>query len=166
MADLGGLGLKEQKAASFELVPAGDYRAIVTKSEMKPTKDGTGKRLNVTLQITGGQYQNRTLFDGFNVVNNSAQAQEISRAQLKALCIAVNVPDPQTSEQLHNKPLMIKVGIKKGQDGTDQNVIKSYKACVDRPSPAKPQNMIEEAFETQEEQPAAATTTAKKNPFA
>lgn len=170
MANLAEFGLKDVKpGGNFDPIPPGEYRAIVTKTELKPTKDGTGKRLNIQLQITGGQHQNRVLFDGLNVVNKSEQAQSIGRAQLKSLCVAVNVPDASDSAQLHNKPLMIKVGIRKGQDGTDQNTIKGYKACL----PAAPQkvpaptaqsdepNMVAQAFEELEAAP-----KTKNNPFA
>jgi hypothetical protein len=116
---------------------------------MKPTKDGSGQRLNLTLQILSGKYQNRTLFDGLNVKNKSQQAEQIGRSQLKAVCVAVNVPDPKVSEELHNKPLMIKVAVGKDQNGNPRNEIKGYKARL--PQQAAPQqpaaNLVEQAFE-------------------
>lgn len=150
MADLMDLGLKDVKANEFELIPPGEYPAIVTKSEMKPTKDGTGQRLNLTLQILNGKFQNRTLFDGLNVKNKSSQAEQIGRGQLKSLCVAVNVPDPKTSEELHNKPLTIVVKTGKDQNGNPRSEIKSYKArlpTTTAATPPKEKNDIEQAFE-------------------
>jgi hypothetical protein len=89
------------------------------------------------------------LFDGLNVKNKSQQAEQIGRSQLKAVCVAVNVPDPKVSEELHNKPLMIKVAVGKDQNGTPRNEIKGYKARL--PQQAAPQppaaNLVEQAFE-------------------
>ena len=53
----------------FTPLPAGEYQAIISESEMKPTKDGQGKYLQLKLQILNGQHQNRTLFDRLNLVN-------------------------------------------------------------------------------------------------
>lgn len=156
MASLSDLNLKDVKENVFEVIPPGDYPAIVVSSEMKPTKDGTGQRINLKIQILSGQYQNRTLFDGLNIKNKSAQAEQIGRSQLKALCVAVNVPNPQDSTELHNKPMMIKVGIGKDQNGNSRNEIKGYKARVaSSPPAAKEPNMVEQAFEgSATEQPA------------
>lgn len=149
MASLGDLDLKDVKANDFQVIEPGEYPAVITKSEMKPTKDGTGQRLNLTLQILSGKYQNRTLFDGLNVKNKSQQAEQIGRSQLKAVCVAVNVPDPKVSEELHNKPLMIKVAVGKDQNGNPRNEIKGYKARLPQQTaqqqPAA--NLVEQAFE-------------------
>jgi hypothetical protein len=149
MASLGDLGLKDVKANDFQVIEPGEYPAVITKSEMKPTKDGSGQRLNLTLQILSGKYQNRTLFDGLNVKNKSQQAEQIGRSQLKAVCVAVNVPDPKVSEELHNKPLMIKVAVGKDQNGNPRNEIKGYKARLpQQTAPQQPAtNLVEQAFE-------------------
>lgn len=151
MANLGDLGLKDVKANDFEVIPAGEYPAIVTKSEMKPTKDGTGQRLNLTIQILSGKYQNRTVFDGLNVKNKSAVAEQIGRGQLKALCVAVNVPNPQASEELHSKPFNVKLKVGTDQNGNSRNEVAGYKARIATTPPVEQTktNMISEAFEEQ-----------------
>jgi hypothetical protein len=151
MASLSDLGLKDQKVNSgFEVIPPGEYPAIVTKSEMKPTKDGSGKRLNLTIQILSGPFQNRIVFDGLNVKNKSAQCEQIGKGQLKALCVAVNIPDPQTSEELHNRPFLVKLKIGKDQNGNPRNEVAGYKAKIASAPPAgapPEKNMVEQAFE-------------------
>jgi hypothetical protein len=157
MASLSDLGLKDTKPNSgFEPLPPGEYPAIVTKSEIKPTADKTGQRLNLTIQILSGPYQNRIIFDGLNVKNKSAQAEQIGRGQLKALCVAVNVPNPQTSEELHNKPFLVKLKIGKDQNGNPRNDVAGYKAKLTQTTPPAAaaleaeKNMIEQAFEGQQ----------------
>lgn len=153
MASLGDLGLKDVKAKTgFDVIPPGEYPAVVTKSEMKPTKDGTGQRLNLTVQICSGPFQNRLVFDGLNVKNKSARCQEIGLSQLKALCVAVNVPDPKVSEELHNKAMIVKLKIGKDQNGNPNNEVVSYKAklptTTQQAAPQQPAaNLVEQAFE-------------------
>jgi hypothetical protein len=128
MVSFSNYGLEQVKANDFEIIPSGDYPAIITEMEEKPTKDGTGMRLNLKVQIIDGKYQNRTLYDGLNTVNKSAVAQQIGRAQLKAICIALNNPNPKDSSELLNKALMVTVKIGKDQNGNPRSEVKGYKA--------------------------------------
>jgi hypothetical protein len=49
MADLRGFDANQVEPSSdFEPVPAGKYLAVITESEMKPTKAGTGHYLQLT----------------------------------------------------------------------------------------------------------------------
>lgn len=164
MASFASYGLESVKANDFEIIPAGDYPAIITECEEKDTKDGKGKRLNLKIQILDGKYQNRILFDGLNTVNASAKAQQIGRSQLKAICIAINNPSPKDSSEILNKPLIITVKVGKDQDGNPRNEIKGYKARLTAAKPVE-KNFVEQAFETET---VAATTepAVKKNPFA
>ena len=123
-----GLDLANVKANEFEVIPAGDYPAIITEMEEVPTKDNTGKRLNLKLQIIDGKFQNRTIFDGLNTTNNSPVAQQIGRQQLKSICVALNNPNPKDSSELLNKALMITIKVGKDQNGNPRSEVKGYKA--------------------------------------
>lgn len=145
MADLTDLGFDagKEEPNNFDLVPPGDYDAVIVKSEAKKTKDGGGKYLNLQLQILNGKYQNRILFDLLNLWNASPEAVKIARGTLSAICRAVNVPTPKDTSELHNKPLRISVGIQKGSDDfpDDKNKIKGYKARQSGPAPSDTQAM-------------------------
>ena len=132
-----------QPNEGFTPLPAGEYDAIIVESEMKPTKDGTGKYLQLKLQILNGAYQNRTLFDRLNLVNKNDTAVQIAKGTLSAICRAVNVLTPNDSSELHSKPLSIKVAIRNDQNGNPQNEVKGYKSRHTQAGP----NMIEQAFE-------------------
>ena len=163
MASFESYDLANVKENDFEVIPAGEYPAIITEIEEKPTKDGAGKRLNLKIQIIDGKYQNRTLFDGLNTVNKSAIAQQIGRAQLKSICVALNKPNPKDSSELLNKALMITIKIGKDQQDNPRSEIKGYKA---RLATAKPvgKNLVEQAFE--EDSSEATKTTTRVNPYA
>lgn len=99
-------------------VPAGWYNAVVvTGSEVKPTKDGTGTRANIRFKILDGQYANRLIFNGYNIKNASPKAEEIGRAQFSALLHAIGVLNLQDLQQLYDKPLKIRAKIIPAKDG-------------------------------------------------
>lgn len=109
-------------------VPAGWYKVVMDKSEMKPTKDGTGQRLEMQFKIIDGQYAGRKIFEGLNLVNANPVAQEIAYKQLSAICHAVNVMVAQDSSQLHGIPLQIKVNLKPANGQYEaKNEVKAYK---------------------------------------
>ena len=129
MVSFSGLGLESiEPNRTFEVIPAGDYPAIITEFDEVDTKDGTGKRCNLKLQIIDGKFQNRTLFDSLNTTNKVAIAQQIGRQQLKSICVALNHPNPQNSSELLNKALMITIKVGKDQNGNPRSEVKGYKA--------------------------------------
>ncbi|MCK6486567.1 MAG: DUF669 domain-containing protein [Phycisphaerae bacterium] len=112
---------------AFEAIPAGKYLAVITESEMKATKSGTGQYLEFTFQIIDGEYKGRSVWSRLNLDNPNATTVKIARAELSAVCRAVGVPAPKDSVELHNIPLVITVGLKKRDDnGEMSNVIKGY----------------------------------------
>lgn len=125
-------------STGFELLPAGDYTAVITDSESKPTSKGTGTYLQFTFQVIEGEHANRKLWARINYTNPSAEAQKIGRAELSALCRAVGVLQPRDTAELHNRPITIKVGFEKRSDTGDMtNKIKGYAPAggVSAPAP-------------------------------
>jgi len=130
MANLNGFNAHEvDPAVGFDAVPAGKYVAAITESEMKPTKAGTGQYLQLTFQVIDGEYKGRLLWARLNLDNPSAMAVKIARSELSAICRAIGVMAPKDSLDLHNLPVVIKVGCKKREDtGEVTNEIKGYEA--------------------------------------
>ena len=112
---------------AFEAIPAGKYLAVITESEMKPTKSGVGQYLQITFQVIDGEYKGRLVWSRLNLDNPNATTVKIARAELSAVCRAVGVLAPKDSLELHNIPLVITVGHKKRDvNGELTNVIKGY----------------------------------------
>lgn len=128
MADLLGFDAsKVQPASDFTPVPAGKYEAVITSSEMKATKSGSGHLLELTFEIIEGEYAKRLLWARLNLDNPSTAAVEIARAQLSAICRAVEVIKPTDSSELHDLPIMVTVMCKKRADnGEIVNEIKGF----------------------------------------
>ncbi|GJQ28388.1 MAG: hypothetical protein HBSAPP03_02720 [Phycisphaerae bacterium] len=119
-------------SVALDPIPAGKYIAVITETEMKPTKAGGGKYLQLTFQIVDGDHKGRLVWARLNLENKSEMTVKIARGELSAICRAVGVMAPKDSVELHNIPLEINVGLKKRDDnGEFTNVIKGYgkKGC-------------------------------------
>lgn len=131
MANLEGFdATKHEPNSGFDVMPAGEYDAVIVASEMKDTADKSGKYLKLELQILNGEFQNRKVWDNLNLVNNGKnkeKTEQIAKGTLSAICRAVNVLTPKDSAELHNKPLRIKLAIDKDPQYGDKNVVKAYK---------------------------------------
>lgn len=114
--------------SQFDAIPAGDYEAMVTASEMKTTKDGTGQYLEMTVEIQTGQFQGRRMWDRLNLQNRNPKAVEIAQKQLAQLCHATGVLQVTDSQQLHNRPIVMKVAVRNDPERGPSNEIKGYKA--------------------------------------
>ena len=120
MAILNGFDANQvEPTTEFDAIPAGKYLAVITESEVKANKAGTGSFLKLTFQIIEGEYKNRLLWARLNLDNPNDTAVKIARAELSAICRAVGVMKPSDSAELHNLPLVIKVKCKRRKD-TDE----------------------------------------------
>ncbi|NBV89620.1 MAG: DUF669 domain-containing protein [Betaproteobacteria bacterium] len=98
---------------SYGPLPKGHYTAVVMDSDVKTTQKGDGQYIAVTFQIIEGEFANRRVWQNINVSNPNKQAEDIGRSELAALCFACGVDKLSDTEQLHDIPLGIDVGIDK-----------------------------------------------------
>lgn len=121
-----------EPSAPREVIAPGKYKAVITKSEERPTKAQTGSMLVLTCQIIEGPHNGVTLMDRLNLNNPNKTTEEIAQRTLSAICRAVGVMMPNESSDLHDKPLMITVKVKPA-DGqyAASNEISGYEACGD-----------------------------------
>ena len=136
MADLRGFDASQvEPSGDFEPIPAGKYVAVITESEMKANKSGTGSLLQLTFQVIEGEHKGRLVWTRLNLDHPNAVAVQIARADLSAICRAVGVLAPRDSVELHDLPLEIHVRCKKRTDtGEIVNEIKGY-ATREKPQP-------------------------------
>jgi hypothetical protein len=113
---------------AIEPIPAGWYNAMIDESEMKPAKTEGNYFLQLRFTIIEGMYANRKVYTRLNLRNSNPQAQEIAYKELSAICHAVGVMQVQDSQQLHGRPLKIKVKLKPAADGYDaSNEVNGFK---------------------------------------
>lgn len=108
-------------------IPQGDYLAIMTKSERKPTKSGNGDLLMAEFTIQGGQHDKRTVKAHLNLWNANAEASRIAWGDMSAICRAVGIMEPNDTTDLHNIPIMLSIGVgAPDSQGRVFNEIKGY----------------------------------------
>jgi hypothetical protein len=119
-----------EPSAPRAVIPPGKYKAVITKSEERPTKAQTGSMLVLTCQIIDGPHNGVTLMDRLNLNNPNKTTEEIAQRTLSAICRAVGVMMPNDSSDLHDKPLMITVKIKPAEGQySESNEIAGYEGC-------------------------------------
>ena len=125
----------EVDTTSRDAIPSGTYEAVVTDSEMKATKNGLGMGINLTFEIVSeGPAKGRKVFVWINYEHPKAEAQRIGREELASLCKAVGVDNLTDTNQLHNLPLMVTVGV--DRNDPTRNVVKKYAAKAAQQTPA------------------------------
>ena len=130
----------------FEPIPVGWYPAVVVKSDLVPTKNKDGHYINMQIKIIGEKYSGRVVFAKFNVDNKNQQAVQIAENQLARLSHAVGVTKWSDTEELHDKPFAVRIGV---QAATAQyeasNKVTNFKVLDD--STLKDDSQYEKAAE-------------------
>lgn len=119
--------------ADFGSLPTGDvYLGEIVKSEVKKTKAGNGLRLNLQIKVIESKkedekYKGRIVFVGLNIKNPNSECVEISQRELTSICGVTGVDELEDSDELHDIPFGMKLGIEHGNEGfDDKNKVKKY----------------------------------------
>ena len=112
--------------ASHDPIPAGTYEAVITATEIKPTRSANGTGINIPFEILSGGAKGRKVWEWINYQHPNQEAQRIGQQTLATICKVVGIAQLNETEQLHNVPLMITVGFDRN-DAT-RNVIRGYAA--------------------------------------
>ncbi len=119
------------------LIPAGKYIALITESQMKPTKSGNGSYLELVFQVVDGQYKGRKLWARLNLDNPNPTTAKIAQAQLSSICRATGVMAPKDSLELHNIPIQVSVRCRKRDDTSE--IVNEVRGFSKRePAPGQP----------------------------
>lgn len=132
MATINFNATEVEPSTGFAPIPAGEYICVISEEEMKMTRNNNGQYLKLTFEIIEGEYQGRKIWGNLNLENPNADAVRIARADLSAICRAVNVMQLTDTTQLLNIPLVIKLAVRKNRETDEfENAIKGYKAKAD-----------------------------------
>jgi hypothetical protein len=119
----------EKRENNYELLPAGWYTAQVVDSEIVNLNSGNGQAIKLTFEVLSDGYRNRKVWARLNVRHTNPKAETIAQQQLRELCDSIGVVRMQDTVELHNKPVQIRVKIRKDDTGQyeDQNEIAGFK---------------------------------------
>jgi hypothetical protein len=137
MANLNGVNTNaEPQSSDFEPLVPGDYKAIVDSEESKTSKAGD-EYLILKFKIIDGPGKNRVIFHNLNLWHSSSpKAKEIAEGHLSAIREAAGIPKDRFSDtqQLFNRPMLIRLGIEASPGYDPKNVIKSWKSLSSVPT--------------------------------
>ncbi len=129
MAQLNFDASQHDPQQGFDPVPAGKYTAMITSSEMKPTKKQNGEYLSLMFQIIDGEFNGRIVFANLTLSHPNKTTVDIANSTLSAICHAVGIMNVQDSQELHDKPMVIDVRVSVDEKYGDRNEIKKYESC-------------------------------------
>jgi len=118
----------QEQDDDFTPIPAGWYQAKAERVELKPTRAGNGRYLEIMWRISGPSHGNRTVFDRITISNPSPKATEIGQATLKALHVRAGISNLTNTDQLVGVNMEIKVRIRQDEGYEPSNEVKSYRA--------------------------------------
>lgn len=124
-----------QGGGDFEPIKPGWYACQIIDSEERETKAGTGSYLRLTLELVADHHpelSGRLLWVNLNLNNPNPTAVEIAQDQLADICRAVGVGELNDTEDLHFKPLAVKVAVKRSAEYGDGNECKRFEPLAAR----------------------------------
>ena len=110
------------KEQSFDALPAGDYAAVIDKTEIKTTKAGDGQYIKLQLKVTQGNHTGRVFWEQINIMNPNPTAVEIGLARLNSILEIGNLTTLQDTDQLIGINLLCSLIVKEDQYGKKNNV--------------------------------------------
>lgn len=112
-----------EKMASFSAIAAGDYIAHIRESEVKETKNN-GEMVVLHWEVLDGPLTGRLIFINLNIKNSHQGIAESHRGFFNEICKLAGFPEGvEDTSQLHRKAMLVKIGVKSGRDGYDDNNI-------------------------------------------
>jgi hypothetical protein len=118
-----------EAAKAATVLPPGRYVCTTSDAKMKPTKDGSGMRLEVRLTETKG----KGMINGYLNVHlpKHPEATRIGQEQLKALLVHGGHPDPDNIGEhgihsINGLTVGVAVRNKKGTDGTMRSDVSGF----------------------------------------
>ena len=155
----------EDQRGNYEPIPAGWYTVIVDESEVRTNKAGNGQYIWMSFRVIDGEFNGRKVFTRFNVVNPNPQAQEIGHRELSRLTAAVGLQGFNDTQELHGKPLQVKVKVRKDLSGRypDDNEVSAFRSVAEAQG-AAPAAPAAPAWSGAPQQPWAAAPVAAMAP--
>src|SRR5574343_583909 len=101
-------------------LPVGRHPVIIESSEVKANKANDGGYLQLNLKLIDGPQMGTTGAYRLNLYHSNPQTAEIAHRQLSAICHVIGVFNVQDSQQLHNIPFIVEVGLQKGEEAAQK----------------------------------------------
>jgi hypothetical protein len=123
--------LNDAQKDEYAIIPKGEYMAEITRSEIKDfhwqNSGAVGKSLSLMFKIVEGEYAGRVIWDNPQLSNSEFDGfVKDGRKRLAQIAAATGITQLNDSQQLHDIPMTVVLGIEVDKNGVydDKNVIK------------------------------------------
>ena len=69
-----------EPSQEFQPLPEGKYEAVISDSDVKSTRNGSGRYVQLEFEVVSGEHKGRRVWGRYNIENPSADAVRIGRA--------------------------------------------------------------------------------------
>ena len=128
----------QQGQDANSVLPVGDYLMQVVQSEVRATKDGSGQYVWLEFDILDGEHQGRKYWERLNIWNANPQAADIANKALTSLTRACGMVAIEDTEDLHFKPIKVRMGVSKRKDTGELQNRATYLSAQDGGAPQAP----------------------------
>ena len=91
----------------------GKHTVEITNADVKTTKAGDGHYVEIEFTCVDGVMARRKHWERLNISNHNAQAEEIAKRNLAAICLAVGLKHVGDTDELLGRTLVIETGVRK-----------------------------------------------------
>lgn len=121
----------------MEVMPTDWYTAQAVESELAQTQNKQGSYVNIQFELLAGPYKGRRVFARHTWQNANQQAVEIGQREMSALCHATGVLQLADTQQLHGRPVEIRVKYVPAEGVYEEkNEVRGYRAQGSGKAPA------------------------------
>ncbi len=99
------------------ILPEGERTGLIEQSEIRDTKAGDCRYLDLTWKILEGDHRDRLVWQRVTLENPSEKAVQFGKRRLSSICFAVGKEQIQDSAELHDIPCRIFVAKRPGLEG-------------------------------------------------
>lgn len=115
--------------SDFRPLAEGVYAGNVTRTEIKTSKSGTGKYLNLEITLLGAPgIKGRKVFDICMLSHPNPMAVTVGARKLKNLATAVDleITEMESYSEFVGKPFGVKLGVESSEEYGDKNRVKGF----------------------------------------
>jgi hypothetical protein len=133
MPDIDFKGNPNDRREGFDAVPAGFYLVVIKESSIQQIRDNKGELLKLKYEVVDGPYKGRIFYNNLNLWHNgNADAKAHAERSMTNICmILLGKPNVKRTEELHDKPLVVKVSVGEFR-GEPNNSVKQHYLVNDK----------------------------------
>ena len=118
-----------EETQDFDVIPAGWYQAAIVETDLVDNASGNGSHIKLTIQLEGGTFDRRLVWDRLTYTHTNPKAEEIGRGTYSKICRICGLEESNDTDDVLGQPLMVKLVTREYERNKFTNDVKDYQAC-------------------------------------